>query len=261
MVELNLSKRGQITIFIILGIALAIVLILLFVNQNNLFSIFLGKTPLNQVTECIEDSTKEALSLIISQGGSIEPELYFPYKDNKLQYTCYTEESFQKCVNQKPLLKQSVEKELATYIQPKLSNCLRSLKLSLEKRNNIITYKEPIIQAKLFPEDIQINVEIDLTITKDDQTINHKSLKTDIDSNLYDFIILTSSITNDEAEYGDSDTTGYMFKDKSIKIEKLKQGDETTVYILTDRQRDETFMFATRSIPIPPGWVGVTNFK
>jgi hypothetical protein len=38
-------------------------------------------------------------------------------------------------------------------------------------------------------------------------------------------------------------------------VEKKKQGDGTTVYILTDRDTDEKFYFASRSIAIPAGFI------
>ena len=258
--QLKSTKKSQLTIFIILGIAIVIILILLFLGRENLTAIFLGKTPIRQAILCLEESSNEGLSLVLSQGGSINPQNYYLYQGNKLDYTCYTEESFQKCVNQKPLLKQSVEKELENYIKPKLDSCLKNLRLSLERRGSTISYKEPELNIQLVPEDILIDVKLDLSISKGDSSETHKKIKTDISSNLYDFVILASLLTNDEVDYGDSDTTAYMFKDKTIKIEKLKQGEESTVYILTDRESDEKFYFAVRSIPIPPGWIGVDNF-
>ena len=43
----------------------------------------------------------------------------------------------------------------------------------------------------------------------------------------------------------------------SIKVEKKKQSEGTTIYILTDRDSSEEFMFAVRSFAIPPGLIEV----
>jgi hypothetical protein len=43
----------------------------------------------------------------------------------------------------------------------------------------------------------------------------------------------------------------------SLKVEKKKQGEGSTVYILTDRDTDEKFYFAVRSLAIPPGFIEI----
>ena len=37
-------------------------------------------------------------------------------------------------------------------------------------------------------------------------------------------------------------------------IDKLKQGDGTTVYIITDKETETKFQFASRSFAWPPGY-------
>ena len=38
------------------------------------------------------------------------------------------------------------------------------------------------------------------------------------------------------------------------KVEKLKQGDGTTIYKVSDRKTQESFNFAVRSLVFPPGY-------
>jgi len=42
-----------------------------------------------------------------------------------------------------------------------------------------------------------------------------------------------------------------------MRIEKKEQSDGSRIYILTHRSTNEKFMFASRSIAWPPGYVGV----
>ena len=53
-----------------------------------------------------------------------------------------------------------------------------------------------------------------------------------------------------------SNKKGFIMCNPSIKVEKKKQGDETKIYILTDRDTQEKFMFAVKSMPLPIGIVG-----
>jgi len=45
-----------------------------------------------------------------------------------------------------------------------------------------------------------------------------------------------------------------MFLYPNLKVQKLKQGDGTKVYIIEDRNTKEKLQFATRSLVWPPGW-------
>jgi hypothetical protein len=43
---------------------------------------------------------------------------------------------------------------------------------------------------------------------------------------------------------------------RDLKVEKKEQSEGTRVYILTDTEREEQFMFASRSVVFPPGYGG-----
>lgn len=259
MVE-KFSKKGQLTLFIILGVAILIVLILLF-TDNDLASLLLGKSPVQRIEDCSEDSLKEGMKIVMAQGGGINPENYYLYKDDKIEYICFTEKSFQKCVMQKPLLKESVENELTGYVQVPIKKCVNDVVSSLEGRGNDVSLKEPEIIVELVQGSVLVDIDLDLKIVKGEDSQSYKNIKIDVSSKLYDFVIVAGLIANTEAEYGDSDTMPHMYRDKKLKVEKIKQGDETKVYILTDRESDDKFNFAVKSIPIPPGWIEPENFE
>mgnify|MGYP001561113490 CR=1 FL=1 len=253
------NKRGQLTIFIILGIAILIILIILFSRTGDFKLILLGKNPAERIEECSLNYLEKGIEMISLQGGSINPENYYMYRGNKIEYICYNEESFQECIMQKPLLKQTIEEELIEFVRSNIDVCLESVKMQAERGGNSVNYKEPEISVELVPGDVLMNIELDLRISKGEESQFYKNVRTDVSSKLYDFVIAASSIANIEAKYGDSDTGPYMYKDKSLKVEKIKQ-DENRVYILTDRNTGEKFIFVIKSIPIPPGWIEPEKF-
>lgn len=250
-----MNKRGQLTIFIILALAIVLVLLLLFVGRESLTTLLTGEAPVDTIKNCISESFEPALNLIRLQGGSLNPENYYLYQDNKIDYLCYTEENYKKCVMQKPLLKQAMEKELQEYIAPRARSCIEAVKQSLREDGYEVSSKEPKITVSLVPNTILLNIQTDLRLTKD-STETYESIKMDTTSQLYDFAMIASSISNWEARYGDSETMNYMVYYPSLKVEKKKQGDGTTVYVLTDRSSLEQFMFASKSMVIPAGITG-----
>ena len=251
----NNQKRGQVAVFIILGIAILIVLVILFSGNKDFASIFLGKSPLQKMEECVSGPLESGLELIENQGGSINPENYYLYKDRKVDYICFTDESFQKCVMQKPLLKESVENELEDFIRADVVRCLENERDALNRGTTSVSFKDPKIEVSLVPNDVIVVTELDLMISKGESSESYKSIRVDKSSKIYDFVVVALDIANNEVEYGDAAVDKYSFLDKSLRVEKLKQGDETTIYILSDRGSDESFYFAIKSIPIPPGWV------
>ena len=156
---------------------------------------------------------------------------------------------------QKPFLKQAIEKELEEYIEPIARNCIESVKSSLQNKGYEVSSKVPQVEVSFVPNTILLDVKTDLRITKE-TTQAYESIKIDLDSNLYKMIMVASSISNWEARYGDSETMNYMFYYPSLKVEKKKQSDGTTIYILTNRNSGEKFQFASKSVVLPAGLIG-----
>lgn len=253
--KIQKSKQSQVSVFIILTILIVIVLIVFFVNRGGLTSIIGGESPVNQIEKCMQENAKEGLNILSSQGGSLDPKNYYLYQNNKIDYLCYTEEYYKPCVMQKPLLKQDIEKELKAYLEPKISSCLESVKSSFERKGYSFDYKEQKIDVQIVPDNIIIDNNLQLTISKD-KTESYKNIKTSISSSLYGFIMTSSSIANWEARYGDSETLAYMLYYPSLKVEKKIRSDGTRIYILTDRNSLEQFKFAIRSMAFPSGVTG-----
>ena len=92
-----------------------------------------------------------------------------------------------------------------------------------------------------------------MTLTKTD-TQSYKEFKVTTNNNLYQLINIAISILGFETRYGDSETTAYMNYYHNIRVEKKKQDDGTKVYIITDRDSQNKFQFATRSVAWPPGY-------
>jgi len=248
------SRKAQLTIFIILALAIAIVLILLFAGTN-LTAVFTPTTPINQIKECVQEPVQEAVNILRLQGGSLEPSLYYTYQGSKVEYLCYTEEYYKTCIMQKPLLKQAVEQQIQSYAGPRIKNCISSVKANLERKGYQVAMSSPQVSISLLPGNILVDIISDIKIVKD-QTESYKSIKTDISSDLYEQIMLASSISNWEARYGNAETMNYMIYYPSLKVEKKKQGDGTTIYIITERDSKDKFIFASRSLVLPAGFTG-----
>lgn len=244
-------KRAQLTLFIILAIAIVAVLLIIFYPRIK--TIFVPSAPQNYVAGCVEDAAGEVIDKIALQGGALEPENYILYENNKIEYACYTSEYLKKCVMQKPFLKQDVEQEIKAYVEPRARTCMQTLKKNLEKGGATVSLGNVNTEVLIIPNAIQINVNADMSVVKE-STSTYKTFKGSIKSNLYDLLMISSSIANWEARYGDSESLAYMAYYPNIKVEKKKQGEGSTIYILTDRVLGDKFQFASRSLVFPEGY-------
>lgn len=250
-----MKKRGQITIFIILAIIIVMlgILIYLFYPQISSTLGFGEVNPPVFMQDCVEDDIKKALETLSPQGGSLEPEHYIMYQDEKIEYLCYSQEYYKTCVMQQPMLKTHIEIEIQGAIKDKANECLDSMKKSYEKMGYKVNLNSESVGVELLPKKVIAKFENSFTLTKQD-TKTYDSINVVINNNLYELVSITNSILNMEARYGDSETTIYMDYYHDLKVEKKKQSEGSTIYILTDRNTGDKFQFASRSVAWPPGY-------
>jgi len=252
-----MEKRGQLTIFIIVAIIIVVIALIMFF-WGDINALFNPVSPQDYVKSCIDKNAQEALSLM-KTGGSINPENYLLYGGEKVEYLCYTNEYYKTCAMQQPLLKQHVEQEINNYLSGKIRDCVSGLKTNLEKKGYTVSLGNVETSVEIVPGKLNIETTAPMTITMEAASSFDKfsSLQ---DTKLYDLIMISSSILNWEARYGDSESTAYMNYYPDIKVEKILKEDGNKVYILTDRNTEDSFKFATRSLAWPAGLgYGQTN--
>lgn len=249
-----MNNRAQVTIFIIVAIIIIVLgfLLYLFFPQIQTTFDLVEKKPPAFIEECIGNEIKETIETLSLQGGSMNPENYFLYEGEKVEYLCYTNEYYVVCVIQQPMLKQHIENEIKNNIKSKADNCFENLKNNFEGRGYDVNLKEGKTSVELLPKRVVVSFEKDLTLTKDEAE-RYDKIDVVIDNNLYELVSISNSILNMETQYGDSETTIYMNYYHDLKVEKKKQIEGTTIYILTNRDTGDKFQFASRSVAWPPG--------
>ena len=249
------GNKGQVTIFIIVAIVIVAAAVLIFLFYPKIQTIFgLGaKNPSAYMQSCIEDELKELIEKVSSQGGSLNPEHYILYQDNKIEYLCYTDEYYLTCLMQQPMLKQHVEDEIKKQIKSKADECFESMKNSFQAKGYEFSGTKGDVEIELLPKRIVARFNSTIILKKEGTDVVQNA-DVVLKNNLYELISIANSILNFEARYGDSETTTYMNYYPNLKVEKLKQTDGAKIYILTERNTKNKFQFASRSVVFPPGY-------
>jgi len=246
------SRKGQLTIFIIIAvIVVAAVLFVVFYPQIKI--IVSPVSPSSYVEDCISKELDNAVVKVSETGGSINPENTMNYLGKPIEYLCYTAEYYKTCIMQQPLLKQHVEEEIANYIKPIAERCVNELVSDYEDRGYNVNLKKGNVSVEIIPHNVVVNVNSVLTLEKS-STEYFTGFKVAKNSEMYDLLMISQSILNWEARYGDSAPETFMLYYPDLKVEKLKQGDGSKIYIVANREVKESFIFATRSLSWPAGY-------
>lgn len=249
------NKRGQVTLFIIIGILIVLIglIIYFFLPDGNTDIKPDTENPEAYLQQCMQEELETKIRNITLQGGSLEPEHYIMYKGDKIEYLCYTQEYYKTCVVQRPLIKKHIEEEILDAVDEKAEACFNELVSSFESRGYEVNARRGDKGVHIMPGKTILELNNTLTLTKEDSR-DYERFDISLDNKLYEMIFIARSIIDWETSYGDAETTIYMNYYRDIKVEKKKQSDGSTIYILTDRDKGTKFQFASRSIPWPPGY-------
>jgi len=251
-----MKKRGQITIFIIIAVIIVVVGILIYTFYPEIQAgLGLGlKNPQAFIQSCIEEEIKENVEKLSLQGGSLAPTHYIMYNNDKIEYICYTGEYYKTCVVQQPMLKEHIESEIKNEIEEEVDACFDSMKKSYQRMGYDVNLKKGEKDVELLPKRIVATFDYSLVLTKAEDSEKHDSFRVVLNNNLYELISIANSILEWETTYGKAESTVYMNYYHDLKVEPKLQSDGTTIYILTDRNTENKFQFASRSVAWPPGY-------
>lgn len=250
------SDKGQVTIFIIIGIIIVVAGVLVYLYYPKIQSTIgvVEETPATFIQSCMEDKIEESVDTLSLHGGSIEPDFSYLYDGVELEYLCYTSNYYVMCAVQQPLLKTHIEFEIKKDIAQKAEECFDDLEETYSGKGYSVNLQRGATGVELLPKRVVVTFNNSLTLTKN-EVEKYEPFEVVLSNNLYELISIANSIVNWETNYGDAEVTIYMSYYHDLKVEKLKQSDGTTLYIITDRNNENKFQFASRSLAWPPGYL------
>jgi hypothetical protein len=253
---LNMNKRAQVTIFIIVAIVIVGLILFLFVFGGfpKLFQ-QAELTPDGFLKTCVLQDLQKDITLLAQNGGYEKPEATVMYKGDNYTYLCYTSEYYKTCTIQQPFIKNNFEKELKRMLTPKAKECAQSLVTAYKNAGyDVSSQGIPEVNISVAPEGINLDFFVNLAVTKNGVSQKIDKIKANVNSELYNLMFIAGSIVDYEAVYGDSETTLYMQYYPDLRVDKIRRDDGSKVYTLTNVVTKEYFRFAVRSLVWPAGY-------
>lgn len=252
-----MGSDGQVTIWIIVGVII-IAIVALFVI---LFRIGILPSPLNPSVDknpnsflrsCLEEDVQKAEQKMMVQGGSLNPELSktfmfteegIPYN---ITYLCYSQDTFHKCVNQKPGLLLQMGEEMANALQDNVVECFDDLESSYKNAGYDVSISGSGHTVTIQEGEIVVSIEKTVKLSKGDEGSILKDFRVTFPSNLYDFTVIASEIVNSETTKCDYDIQQFLKLNPYKNLAKIRTVDGSDIYTITERSSEEFFRFAVK---------------
>jgi hypothetical protein len=248
---INLNKKGQVTIFIIVAIILVGIIAMFFILRGitkPAISDIAEENPEAYMQLCIEDDFKDIVHLITLQGGFYDPKDYVLFDDdNKAAYLCKNSGNYEPCINQHPMYFSEISNEIKNQMSPIIIDCFDSLKQDFEEKGGVVELGTgPSIEVRLAPRNVFIDVEREITITRKEETISYSEVELGLRSSLYDLADVAAKIAHNEAEFCYFEFLGYTLMNPEYEISFRELSDSTHVYVIKDTRSSEEMGIATR---------------
>ncbi len=250
-------RRGQISIFVIVGIMLVGVVILFFFLINSRqteTSINTESNPESFVDECIRDSIRKNTEIMLPQGGFLNPGDYKIYNDAKIAYICKNINYYESCVMQYPRFLTRISEELEEGMNEDIQDCFISLEEDLSSKRYSVSGGEFDISIVLKPGSVEGVVYRNMRISKEGYENSFESFSASVKSPLYDLSYIANEIARQEAKYCYFEYVGFMLLYNKFDVRKTAMSDSTKIYTIKDKASGEEMNIAIRGCAIPAGF-------
>jgi len=247
------DKKGQVTIFIIIGIILLILVGFVFYIYGDRMKIkpkvkfdATQVEPLNNyVEQCIEKEGGDAIKVVSEHGGRVNPQLGYWYGNEKIAYLCYTNE-FKSCENKVPFVRKEIEKEIDAYLPEKLKECIDLQKI--ESGGYDIKAGKIKVSTEVGDENVLVAVDYPLTISKGGNVLSQEKFLYSFKIPVGRMVDLVEDIVDSEILYGKFFSELYELSHPDV-IVKIWAPVKTKIYTVKLRGEPIEFRFAVQ------GWV------
>ena len=211
------SKRGQVTIFIIIAILIvAGILIYSFTIRPNLNS---RDTPSIGFERCVSKALENQIEDLALTAGYDGDYPSFKYLNTEIPYFCYTGLSLELCSVQTPSPKAVFEDALKERVLPEIEDCYDTSILSLKLQGYEVEKGE--IETSLNIKSNSVIVDIIAPTSVEGSTFEEFSYE--FNSNIYDVLILATEILNTEISVGEVDVLDYVYTYPNLVVQRVVQ--------------------------------------
>lgn len=205
-----MQKRGQVSVFIIVGIIAVAAIILVFFllkgYQEKARSVtnpreYL-KSQINDirkmVNNCVSDKTNDVLKKLFETGGHLNPVRYANYYDKKVTYLCYKVKKDKPCYNMM-FTKEDIDNEIRPFLESGISSCIENGLESFKDKDYNVNTGEFSLDFVFDESALLVTINYPITLTKGNIEEKDEKFNKEIKTSFWKFANAASSIINEES--------------------------------------------------------------
>ncbi len=257
------NKSAQLTIFVIIGIVLVAAIGLTFFLMNKSSGggeageIALGSTdnPEAYISNCLQNAlTASEKELIESNLFPNMTSNYIIYYGEKVKYLCKTSQFYMPCVNQEPMLIETLRDKIKAEVEKDAKKCFATLTADLKKKNEVSESGSAEIKISFAGNDIVADFSKTLIVkTGEAESRKYDKFSDRISSPLYKLVNNARQIVNFESTLCEFDAMSWMNTYKDIGIKKFVASEGSKIYTITDKPTEKEIKFAVKTCVMPAG--------
>lgn len=246
-------KRGQVTIFVILGVLIVGAIIAAIFLRQDIVRLVSGEVePKEFIENCVANALEPSINKVLENAGDLEPELTKMYQGKKYNYLCYQSGDYLPCVNTHPMIKNTAEQTLIKDSYSEIERCFVELRDEFEKRGYDVKEGDLDYSIELVPGSIIVNLAKSLDVSRSESSQSFEDFSFEISSQLYGLFNLAREVVNQESQYCYFDYNGFMMLYPEYRITRVNY-DDTMIYTALNEKSNEKLKFAIRSCTFPAG--------
>ncbi len=260
-----IKKRGQITIFIVVGLIIVSGVVLFFLLRTKVTPQIGGTTETNAnafLSSCIEQKTKEAVNELSIRGGELNSTLNINFMFTKekvyrnISYLCYTQNNFRPCVVQKPTIFLDMQNGVKKYISDDMGSCFTAMLDNFKTQGFTVGENSKLnsFDVNFGPNKVTIKTDSEVILTKTDETTTQKNFQVIVSSRIYEIMGIVQEVMNQEATFCHFEDSGFTVAYPEFSIDKYEMESGVRIYTIKNKVSEEKFRFAVRSCAISPGF-------
>ena len=247
-------KRGQVTLFIIVGILIVGGILLFFSLVKDGADVIspIDFGPRDFVVSCVEDVVEASIDRVMENGGEIVPSQSILYRDEEWNYLCYQADYYQGCYNTHPMLELQIEREIERDTSVAVQGCFNLMRDDFEDRGVDVELGSTNYSVDLLPGFVRIGLNKDVDISSESGGQSFDDFGFNVQTPIYDLVRVSREIVNSESQFCYFEYNGYMLLYPKYDIRRIDYMD-SKIYRVIDRWSGDEFKFAVRSCAFAPG--------
>ncbi len=250
-----MQRRGQVTLFIILGIILVVIVgIILFSRQANIYTPATQENLQakleaikNHITDCMDEASQDPINRIAQQGGYLItiPGSYRLWNDTTISYLCWNQANQRACMN-RMLTKEHMQDQLNIAIKQQIETCLDVQgEADLIQSYDLLLPKDFDVKTAITKSSVLVTLDYPITLKSKsgDTKVSKEEFTKTINVPLGDLYEVSQEIVNAEAT-GFFDSLTYMLSKYSKYTIYTHKPYPDTLYQIKLREGGYVFQMA-----------------